>query len=327
MSLKRLLFMLCAVAMMGSVTIFAEEKDKEIYVEKQVNIRNGNLIFDTKSEEHKMDCRCYPILDICIKENQTGVLQNGDIIYFETSRNGENCCISRDLVIETKGLLAEEINSQKENEFAIRILRKDTKELAEIKLYGEIYLSGTCNVDNLFSLKLNTETTKKDNLFSGKEDIVLNEQFLKILASDRTTTKIKDFPTLMFMAGENNMSWNEEKRTLKYPVYVNQNNMAMLSIDDFLNIMQSLSPKYIGVITVRRLDNDGYVIARGQNIFSIDLNIMLINDNGICRNDILIEKKEGVYYISLRGAAELFGMEDYLVWNGEDKTISIGAKF
>ena len=49
--------------------------------------------------------------------------------------------------------------------------------------------------------------------------------------------------------------------------------------------------------------------------------------NGIIRRDIIIEKENDVYFISVRGVAEILGVENGVVWDDSRKTISIGANF
>ena len=145
MKIKRILVALCSIMLFWSIPVFAEQQNTEQYTEKQVSIRNGTLTFTVKNEEHKKDCRCYPTMDIIIKEDKAGILKDGDIIYFETSRQGEVYCINEYLHIETKGLSAEEVKKEeipqkKENEFAVRISRKNTNEPAEIKIHSDIYV-------------------------------------------------------------------------------------------------------------------------------------------------------------------------------------------
>ena len=186
--IKGILVALCSIMLFWNVTVFAEQQNTEQYTEKQVSIRNGTLTFTVKNGEHKKDCRCYPTMDIIIKEDKTGTLKDGDVIYFETSRQGEIYCQNEYLEIETKDLSAkeveeEEIPQKKENEFAVRISRKNINEPAEIKIHSDIYVGRQCDIGTIFSLQLNTDRTKKNNLFSGIEEqnIVLNEQFLKIV--------------------------------------------------------------------------------------------------------------------------------------------------
>ena len=109
MKLSRFFVVVCASMIMCNVVTFASEQNTEQqkYVEKQFNIRNGRITFITKSEEHTSNCRCQPELEIIIKENKPGVLKNGDIIYFETSRYGETYTVNEHLNIESKGVYAE----------------------------------------------------------------------------------------------------------------------------------------------------------------------------------------------------------------------------
>lgn len=104
MKLKRLFSVLCVVVMIWSVPVFAcGSNSGPRYTEKQVDIRNAKITFISRTEEHKVGYRCYPVLDIHIKENQAGVLQDGDVIYFETSKVGKNMLQVVHLTLKQKG--------------------------------------------------------------------------------------------------------------------------------------------------------------------------------------------------------------------------------
>ena len=98
--IKGILVALCSIMLFWNVTVFAEQQNTEQYTEKQISIRNGTLTFTVKNGEHKKDCRCYPTMDIIIKEDKAGTLKDGDVIYFETSRQGEIYCQNEYLEIE-----------------------------------------------------------------------------------------------------------------------------------------------------------------------------------------------------------------------------------
>lgn len=321
MKLSRFFVVVCASMIMCNVVTFASEQNTEQqkYVEKQFDIRNGRITFITKSEEHTSNCRCQPELEIIIKENKPGVLKNGDVIYFETSRYGETYTVNEHLNIESKGVYAEEqqINEQKDNHIAICISRNHTEELAEIKIHYNVYLKGNYDTDKIFSLKLDTDRTKRQNLFSGKQQMVLNENYLKILCDDKEK---QTFPTLVFYTEKNLMLYNNEKKTLKYYVYINQKNTAMISIYDFIDIVENL-----GKMVVRQFDDGDVVISSMQNIYVISPKNQSVMKNGVLKEYDLIEKGENnVYYISLKTIADILGKQNAVVWNENTKTITIG---
>ncbi len=321
MKIKRILVALCSIMLFWSIPVFAEQQNTEQYTEKQVSIRNGILTFTVKNEEHKKDCRCYPTMDIIIKEDKAGILKDGDIIYFETSRQGEVYCINEYLHIETKGLSAEEVKKEeiphkKENEFAIRISRKNTNEPAEIKIHSDIYVGRQCDIGTIFSLQLSTDRTKKNNLFSGIEEqnIVLNEQFLKIISF---VTK-KEFPVFSFVVDKNDMYYNGQQIKLQYDVYINEKGIAMISFDDYTKISEQLYD------TNEKLKTDDSV--KKHNIL-----LNYIQQDSTTKNSIqnttlyqtVLDKKDDVYYVSLRTVALIWGREDNIVWNNATKAITI----
>lgn len=89
-----------------------------------------------------------------------------------------------DLRIETRGFFVEEVLSEREqNHFAIRILRNDEEENAFIKINFDAKLKDVSNEDvenlSVFSLYLNTDNTKANNLFAKeyKQNIFLLSGF------------------------------------------------------------------------------------------------------------------------------------------------------
>ena len=62
-------------------------------------------------------------------------------------------------------------------------------------------------------------------------------------------------------------------------------------------------------------------------LYKINFDDFSIVHNGIIRRDIIIEKENDVYFISVRGVAEILGVENGVVWDDSRKTISIGANF
>ncbi len=321
MKLSRFFVAVCASMIMCNVVTFASEQniEQQKYVEKQFDIRNGRITFITKSEEHTSNCRCQPELEIIIKENKPGVLKNGDVIYFETSRYGETYTVNEHLNIESKGVYAKEqqINEQKDNHITICISRNHTEELAEIKIHYNVYLKGNYDTDKIFSLKLDTDRTKKQNLFSGKQQMILNENYLKILCDDKEK---QQFPVLVFYTEKNLMLWNNEKKTLKYNIYINEKNASMISIYDFIDIVKNLNK-----MVIRQFDDGDIVISSMQNIYVISPKNQSFIKNGALKEYDTIEKIENnIYYISLKTAADILGKQNNIVWNESAKTITIG---
>ncbi len=229
--------------------------------------------------------------------------------------------IAKYLHIETKGLSAEEVEKEeipqkKENEFAVRISRKNTNEPAEIKIHSDIYVGRQCDIGTIFSLQLSTDRTKKNNLFSGIEEqnIVLNEQFLKIISF---ATK-KEFPVFSFVVDKNDMYYNGQQIKLQYDVYINEKGIAMISFDDYTKISEQLYD------TNEKLKTDDSV--KKHNIL-----LNYIQQNSTTKNSIqnttlyqtVLDKKDDVYYVSLRTVALIWGREDNIVWNNATKAITI----
>ena len=131
---------------------------------------------------------------------------------------------------------------------------------------------------------------------------------------------------MVFTPESNTMLWNEEQRQLNHNIYINQNGIAMIALDDFINIMENFNQiEDMEKIIIRPIENhDGYAIARGMYVCGIQLSNYSINTNGINRKDIIIEKdKNNVYYINLRGAAEILGAGDRVIWDNQSRTIKI----
>jgi len=323
--IKGILVALCSIMLFWNVTVFAEQQNTEQYTEKQVSIRNGTLTFTVKNGEHKKDCRCYPTMDIIIKEDKAGTLKDGDVIYFETSRQGEIYCQNEYLEIETKDLSAEEVEEEeipqkKENEFAVRISRKNINEPAEIKIHSDIYVGRQCDIGTIFSLQLSTDRTKKNNLFSGIEEqnIVLNEQFLKIVPFSTGIELIGQFPTLSFTANKNAMFWNGAKVQLKHNVFINEKGIAMISFDDYIELSEKLY--HIGFEKMKEEDN---IKVHNKLLEYIKQDRVKDNIETTTLFQTVLDKKEDIYYVSLRTVAMIWDRQHNIAWNDDTKTITI----
>ena len=114
------------------------------------------------------------------------------------------------------------------------------------------------------------------------------------------------------------------QRELEYPIYINQNGSAMISLEYLVYIAQNLED--IGVRIYDYHDNqngDSYIVYAGKSSHKIFVEKSAIqNDEGIFEN--VLEQKDGVNYISLRWVAKIFSIENRIVWNDEQKTITLG---
>ena len=157
--------------------------------------------------------------------------------------------------ITTKGVTAKEIKLPEGNEdcFAISISRGSKNSLAEIDIKFSSEFHGVTYKDEYmptFSLYLNADNTKENNLFSGEQDILLNGQFLIVTGGDAEIErqqherhqKFKNgLPNMLFSTESNTMTLGTEKIILKHNVYINKKGVAMLSLEDFESIMNQLN--------------------------------------------------------------------------------------
>lgn len=343
MKIKTIFALLCSIVMIGNISVFAHDiTEKEMYEykksrytpESDIPIRNGAITFYVQKNFYMLDYNIVPELSIMMKENKKGILQHGDIIYFETSRESDKYFTNSDLRIESKGVSVEEVASEREqNHFAIRISRNDEKENAFIRINFDADLKGISNSENenlpVFSLWLNTDNTKLNNLFAKeeKQNILLLNDFLEVLSTKMSSEMIKEnrqrkleiqFPDMVFLVDDKNMKWNDDIKQLKQAVYINENGTAMICFDDFINIAKQL--ENIGVKVLQ--ENNVYSITAGENDIVINIESGDVNTQEKTLKNIL-EQKNGMYYISLREFANLFGMGERIYWHRWDKTIHI----
>lgn len=343
MKIKVLFALLCSIVMMWNIPILAYDMtEEEMYEyrrpqytpETNVTIRDGEITFYIQRNFYMMNYSVVPELSIMLKESEKGILQDGDIIYFETSREDDKYFTNSDLRIESKGVSVEEVLSEREqNHFAIRISRNDEKENAFIRINFDAKLKGVSNedVENLpvFSLYLNTDSTKSNNLFAKeyKQNILLSNNFLKVLNEEMSLKLMKEdrqrelevqFPDMVFLVDDKNMQWNNDIKQLKQAVYINENGTAMICFDDFIDIAKQL--ENIGVKVLQK--NNMYFITAGENDIVINVESGDVNiQEKVLKN--ILEQKDGAYYISLREFANLFGMGERIYWHRWDKTIHI----
>lgn len=343
MKIKVLFALLCSIVMMWNIPVLAYDMtEEELYEyrrpqytpETNVTIRDGEITFYIQRNFYMMNYSVVPELSIMLKESEKGILQDGDIIYFETSREDDKYFTNSDLRIESKGVSVEEVLSEREqNHFAIRISRNDEKENAFIRINFDANLKGFSNDDaeNLpvFSLCLNTDNTKTNNLFAKeyKQNILLSYNFLKVLNEEMSLKLMKEdrqrelevqFPDMVFLVDDKNMQWNNDIKQLKQAVYINENGTAMICFDDFIDIAKQL--ENIGVKVLQK--NNMYFITAGENDIVINVESGDVNiQEKVLKN--ILEQKDGAYYISLREFANLFGMGERIYWHRWDKTIHI----
>lgn len=343
MKTKRVLAILCSVVMVWSVTVFADcGTTKQQYIQKQVDIRNEMITFTTMTQEHDIGYRCFPEMFITIKENHAGVLHDGDIIYFKTATGEYDNKYLKALGIDitAKGVTAKEIKLPEGNEdcFAVSISRGSKNSLAEIDIKFSSEFHGVTYKDEYmptFSLYLDADNTKENNLFSGEQDILLNGQFLIVTGGDveierqqhEKHQKFKNgLPNMLFSTESNTMTLGTEKIILKHNVYINEKGVAMLSLEDFESIMNQLND--IGASIRHHVFNDGkeniYSVTAGKNDYMIQYEKNIIDfayNNESIKN--VLEEKNGVGYIPLRVIAKMLDMENHIYWDNNTKIITI----
>ena len=346
MSIKKIFALLCSIAVFWSIPVFADCGNTERqYIEKQVDIRNETLTFTTIIQKHEIGYRCYPGLSIMIKESRTGILKDGDVIYFKTgtAKNDNKYLKVMDIDITAKGVTAKEIKLPEENEncFAIRISRENKNSFAQIaqidmQFLGDFYgVSYEDEYTPTFSLYLDADKTKENNLFSGEQDILLNERFLTITGGvaereqrdNEVQQKLKEgLPGMIFSPDSHTAILGTEKISLKHSVYINEKGTAMLSLEDFEFIMNQLND--IGASVRHHVFNDGkeniYSVTAGKNDYMIQYEKNIIDfayNNENIKN--VLEEKNGVGYIPLRVIAKMLDMENYIYWDNNTKIITI----
>lgn len=341
-SIKKFFVLLCSVLVIWNVPVFAGcgIMEEQGYIEKQIKVRDGSITFWTKGESYLLDYRCLPELYITIKESKPGILKDGDIIYFETSKHNEKYFSVNGLNIESEGVYAKEVKTtekESDNCIAIAISRSNNKKQGVIKIQTTPYLYGidSNETENLptFSLWIDADKIKENNLFSEEQNILLNECFMNVLSSEEAAMLLqtqeqekleKEFPKLTFTVGKDNMMWGNTKRELEHPIYINQNGSAMISLEYLVYIAQNLEDIGVRIYDYHDNDNgDSYVIYAGKSLHKIFVEKCSIkNDEKTFEN--VLEQKDGIYYISLRWAAKILSIKDRIVWNDEQKIITLG---
>ena len=329
MKAKKILAILCSIVMFCNIQVFAQEQyttwqytQPPQYVTKEVEVRNGTISFTTRCEKHRIDCRCSPELDISIKESNVGILQDGDILYFETSKYHDKYFKSVAYEFVTKGITVKEVKLPEENEncFAMRISRTNKNELAQIDVRLGVDLRGENYREEYFipfSLYLDTDKTKEHNLFVAEKNILLNEHFLVLtddiaereqLNNDVQQKFKESLPSMQFLPENNIMMWNEKSIQLKHNVYINQKGNAMLSLQDLEFIINNVGGTMTNIGDDANIDIDVYDVAVEKYMFYV-----------------VVEKDE-VFYISLRAVAAILDMEDHIVWDSATKVITISNR-
>ncbi len=351
MKAKKILAILCSIVMFCNIQVFAQEQyttwqytQPPQYVTKEVEVRNGTISFTTRCEKHRIDCRCSPELDISIKESNVGILQDGDILYFETSKYHDKYFKSVAYEFVTKGITVKEVKLPEENEncFAMRISRTNKNELAQIDVRLGVDLRGENYKDEYFipfSLYLDTDKTKEHNLFVAEQNILLNEHFLVLtdgiaereqLNNDVQQKFKESLPSMQFLPENNIMMWNEKSIQLKHNVYINQKGNVMLSLQDLEFIINNVGGTMTNIGDDANIDIDVYDVAVGKYIFNIvpeksAVGTITSRNQKQTMYDVLEEKDE-VCYISLRAVAAILDMEDHIVWDSATKVITISNR-
>lgn len=353
MNAKGFCILLCSIVVFWSIPIFADCSSPERqYIEKQVDIRNEILTFNTIVQKHEIGYRCYPGLSISIKESRAGLLRDGDVIYFKTGtgKNDDKYLEVMGIDITTKGVTAKEVKLPEGNEdcFAVRISRGNKNSLAQIDMSFLGGFHGVTYKDEYtptFSLYLDADNTKENNLFSGEQDILLNEQFLIVtggIAEKRKQEEEKEkrdneihqklkesLPTMIFSPESHTVMLGAKEIPLKHSVYINEKGIAMLSLKDFEYIMNQLND--IGVSVRHHIFSDDgeniYYVTAGRNDYTIwqKQNVIDPYDSNKNTEEIkdVLEEKNGVCYIPLRAIAKILNIEKHISWDNTTRTITI----
>ncbi len=346
MTIKKFFIILCSMLILGNTTVFAyniTEKEIQDYrsgkhyapKQKEIEVNNGIITFYSRKNSNLLGYDIVPQLSIFLEEEEKGLLKDGDILYFEISKEGNSYVESKNFHIETKGLTTKEVlTERKQNQFAIAISRNDENEKGFIRIDFDANVKGISNNEKenlpVFSLWLNTDSSKQNNLFSNenRENILLIDDFLEVWSTEKSTEVIQQnrqtkleiqFPPMIFYVGEKNMKWWDNVKQMTQPVYINSLGTVMLCFDDFINIAKQLED--IGV-TIQKQNNQYYMTA-GRNQYVIDIEKCCIQneEKEVIQN--ALEQKDDVYYISLREFANLFGKGEDIYWHRWDKTIHI----
>ena len=322
--IKKFFVLLYIIIMIWNVPAFAScvVMEEQGYIEKQINVRDGSITFWTKGEPYLLDYRCLPELYITIKESKPGVLKDGDVIYFETSKHGERYFDADGCHIESEGVYAKEVKTtekESDNHIVIRISRSNNKKQGVIKIRMTPYLYGinSNETENLptFSLWLNADKTKENNLFSGEQNILLNECFMDILSSEEAARFVqaqnqkeieKGFPKLTFTVGKDYMIWGNTQRKLEHPIYINQYGSAMISLEYLVYIAENLKVQVKYQVCTKKEALEAVAAKEA------DIALGCINNSGSLSTDYLMSTHYGIGHF-------------YAVTKAGDYALTIGA--
>ncbi len=225
MTIKKFFIILCSMLILGNTTVFAyniTEKEIQDYrsgkhyapKQKEIEVNNGIITFYSRKNSNLLGYDIVPQLSIFLEEEEKGLLKDGDILYFEISKEGNSYVESKNFHIETKGLTTKEVlTERKQNQFAIAISRNDENEKGFIRIDFDANVKGISNNEKenlpVFSLWLNTDSSKQNNLFSNenRENILLIDDFLEVWSTEKSTEVIQQnrqtkleiqFPPMIF---------------------------------------------------------------------------------------------------------------------------------
>lgn len=311
-------------------TIFAE--DLSSIIEKKVELKGGEITFVTRGTVHKIDYRCIPTGVISIIESKKGLLKDGKAIYLALDGN-EALCLENN--VQTKIIKGTniEVNSKADKEkniIRLELKRKKSNSTIpaeiQIEVQGYILKKIEEGTELPCAIQLITDTQYKDNLFydKGKEPIILNDEFIKLVNFVYPKEETIPWKTLSMKTGEQSVVLDEQKIAVDTPCYINENGTMMVSIKSIMKALEN-NPSI-----VFRWDNDSkaFTISIGQRIASINTNTNERNINGISVPLLTpIQIKNGEIFISVRDFAYSFGISDSeIVWNENSSTVTLDLR-
>lgn len=323
------LFLIVNLIFLNS-TIFAE--DLSSIVEKKVELKGGEITFVTRGTVHKIDYRCVPTGVISIIESKKGLLKDGKAIYLALDGN-ETLCLENN--VQTKIIKGTniEVNSKadmEKNIVRLELKRKKSNSTipAEIQVEVQGYiLKGIEEGTELpCAVQLITDTQYKDNLFynKGKEPIILNDEFIKIVNFVYPKKEPILWNTLSMKTGEQSIVLDGQEIAVDTPCYIDENGIMMISIKSIVEVFKD------NKAVIFRWDDDSktFTLAVGQRVVSVNANTDERNINGISVPLLTpIQIKNGEIFISVRDFAYCFGISDSeIVWNKNSSTVTLDLR-
>lgn len=308
-------------------TIFADNLGS--IVEKKVELKGGEITFVTRGTVHKIDYRCVPTGVISIIESKKGLLKDGKAIYLALDGN-EALCVENNVQIRVIKGANIKVNSKadmKKNIVKLELERKKSNSTIpaeiQIEVQGYILKKIEEGTELPCAVQLITDTQYKDNLFydKGKEPIILNDEFIKLVNFAYPKKELVLWNTLSMKIGEQSVALDGQKITVDTPCYIDENGTMMVSIKSMMKVLEN-NPSI-----VFRWDNDFKIFTisagAGERVVSINTNTNEANINGISVPLLTpLQMKEDEIFISIRDFAYFFGISDSkIVWDENSSTV------